>query len=259
MQQHKIVSRKEWIEARKHLLQKEKEFTRARDQLSAERRDLPWERVDQEYEFEGPRGKQSLSDLFAGKRQLAVYHFMFDPSSEEGCPHCSFWADNFNGIGIHLEQRDVQLVAVSRAPLSKLEAFKERMGWSFHWFSSSGSDFNYDYQASFRPDEMTKGEAYYNYRLQDPSMPDREGISVFYKDEDGDIFHTYSTYARGIDIVNGAYHFLDLVPKGRDEAGHDGPQYWVRHHDRYGLEWSRCSAALSARSSVARPSAPAPL
>jgi predicted dithiol-disulfide oxidoreductase (DUF899 family) len=174
-----------------------------------------------------------LPELFAGKSQLIVYHFMFDPADEEGCPHCSFWADNFNGIPVHLEQRDVSFIAVSRAPYNKLEAFKRRMGWSFPWVSSFGSDFNYDYHVSFTPEERARGEAYFNYTRGDPGMPDREGISVFYKDQHGEVFHTYSTYARGIDMVNGAYHYLDLVPKGRDEAGHDNPQYWVRHHDRY--------------------------
>jgi predicted dithiol-disulfide oxidoreductase (DUF899 family) len=231
--QHPVVTRDQWLAARTQFLAKEKEFTRQRDQLSQERRDLPWEAVDKKYMFEGPTGQLTLSDLFAGKSQLIVYHFMFDMDDEEGCEHCSFWADNFNGIDTHLEQRDVSFVAVSRAPLSKLEAFGRRMGWKFTWVSSLPSDFNFDYQASFTPESRERGEAYYNYALGDPGMPNREGISVFYKNEKGDIFHTYSAYARGIDMVNGAYQFLDLVPKGRDEAGHDNPQYWVRHHDRY--------------------------
>jgi predicted dithiol-disulfide oxidoreductase (DUF899 family) len=231
--QHRVVNRDEWLAARTQLLAREKEFTRQRDQLSQERRDLPWEAVDKEYMFEGPTGQMTLSDLFAGKSQLIVYHFMFDMDDEEGCEHCSFWADNFNGIDAHLRQRDVSFVAVSRVPLSKLEAFRRRMGWTFAWVSSLPSDFNFDYQASFTPESRQRGEAYYNYDLGDPGMPNREGISVFYKDEKGNIFHTYSAYARGIDMVNGAYQFLDLVPKGRDEAGHDNPQYWVRHHDRY--------------------------
>jgi predicted dithiol-disulfide oxidoreductase (DUF899 family) len=158
---------------------------------------------------------------------------MFDPSDDEGCPSCSFWADNFDGIDVHLNQRDVSFVAVSHAPFSKLASFKERMGWSFPWVSSSGSDFNYDFNVSFTPEQLASGEAYFNYTPGNPGMEDREGVSVFYKDPDGNVFHTYSAYARGIDMVNGAYHFLDLVPKGRDEAGHDGPQYWVRYHDRY--------------------------
>jgi predicted dithiol-disulfide oxidoreductase (DUF899 family) len=233
VENHKVVSRHEWLEARTQLLAREKDFNHLRDQLSQQRRDLPWVRVDKNYVFEGPIGNVSLPELFAGKSQLIVYHFMFDPSDDEGCPHCSFWADNFNGIPVHLNHRDVQFVAVSRAPFNKLEAFKQRMGWSFPWVSSFATDFNYDYHVSFAPEELARGEAYFNYTRSDPGMPDREGISVFYKDQSGDVFHTYSTYARGIDMVNGAYHFLDLVPKGRDEAGHDNPQYWVRHHDKY--------------------------
>lgn len=233
MDQHRVVTRDEWLVARTELLAKEKEFTRLRDQLSQDRRDLPWERVDSDYTFESQAGQVSLSALFAGKSQLIVYHFMFDMNDEEGCEHCSFWADNFNGIDVHLRQRDVSFVAVSRAPLSKLEAFQRRMGWTFTWVSSLPSDFNFEYQASFTPESRERGDAYYNFTLGDPGMPNREGISVFYQDEKGDIFHTYSTYARGIDMVNGAYQFLDLVPKGRDEAGHDNPQFWVRHHDRY--------------------------
>jgi predicted dithiol-disulfide oxidoreductase (DUF899 family) len=230
---HRVVTRDEWLAARTQFLAREKEFTRQRDQLSQERRDLPWEAVHKEYTFDAPTGQLMLSDLFAGKSQLLIYHFMFDMNDEEGCEHCSFWADNFNGIDTHLRQRDVSFVVVSHAPLSKLEAFRRRMGWTFTWVSSLPSDFNFDYQASFTPEVRERGEAYYNYRQGDPGMPNREGISVFFKDENGDIFHTYSTYARGIDMVNGAYQFLDLVPKGRDEAGHDDPQYWVRHHDRY--------------------------
>ncbi len=234
MENHAVVARAEWLEARRQLLAREKEFTRLRDQLSQQRRDLPWERVDKEYVFEGLSGKETLSDLFAGRQQLIVYHFMFDPNDEEGCPSCSFWADNFDGGIVHLNQRDVSLVAVSRAPLRKLEAFKRRMGWSFKWVSSFASDFNYDYHVSFTPEQLASGEASYNYAMGNPGGADREGISVFYKDQSGDVFHTYSAYGRGIDMVNGAYHFLDLVPKGRDEAGHDNPQYWVRHHDKYG-------------------------
>lgn len=231
---HPVVSPKEWQSARIELLAAEKEFTRARDQLSRQRRELPWEPVTKEYVFAGEDGPASLPDLFAGRHQLIVYHFMFDPDWDEGCPHCSFWADNFDGIGVHLEQRDVRLVAVSRAPLSKLTDFRTRMGWSFPWYSSAGSDFNYDYDASFTPEQRASGQARFNYRDGDPGMPDREGLSVFYRDDAGGLFHTYSAYARGIDMINGAYHLLDLVPNGRDEAGRDNPQFWVRHHDRYG-------------------------
>lgn len=230
---HRVVSREEWLTARKELLAKEKEFTRLRDQLSRERRELPWERVQQPYAFDGPGGRRTLAELFDGRSQLVVYHFMFSPDWEEGCPHCSFWADNFEGIGIHLKHRDVTLVAVSRAPLAKLEAFRRRMGWSFPWFSSAPSDFNYDLHASFRPEELERKKAYFNYEETDPGVSDREGASVFFRDEGGAIFHTYSCYARGIDMLNGAYHFLDLVPKGRDEEGLEFTQAWVRHHDRY--------------------------
>jgi predicted dithiol-disulfide oxidoreductase (DUF899 family) len=234
MGNHPVLSPQEWQAARIDLLAAEKEFTRARDRLTRQRRDLPWERVTKEYVFAGEDGPASLPDLFAGRHQLIVYHFMFDPDWDEGCPHCSFWADNFDGIGTHLAQRDVRLVAVSRAPLAKLSAFRDRMGWSFPWYSSAGTDFNYDYDVSFTPEQRASGRARFNYRDGDPGMPDREGLSVFYRDERGGVFHTYSAYARGIDMINGAYQLLDLVPNGRDEDGHDNPQFWVRHHDRYG-------------------------
>jgi predicted dithiol-disulfide oxidoreductase (DUF899 family) len=233
MDQHQVVSRDEWLEARKQLLASEKEFTRQRDLLSQERRNLPWVRVEKAYAFEGPSGPVALADLFGDKSQLIVYHFMFDPADDEGCESCSFWADNFNGIDVHLKHRDVAFTAISRAPYSKIAAFKQRMGWSFSWVSSFPSEFNYDYHVSFTPEERERGDAMYNYTIGDPGMPNREGISVFFRDPDGSVFHTYSTFARGIDMVNGAYQFLDLTPKGRDEAGHDGPQFWVRHHDRY--------------------------
>jgi predicted dithiol-disulfide oxidoreductase (DUF899 family) len=231
---NKIVSEEEWIEASKTLLKKEKEFTVLRDQLSQQRRDLPWVAVDKEYVFEGQNGKQTLSELFDGRSQLIVYHFMFDPSWEEGCPHCSFWADNFNGIIVHLNRRDVTMIAVSRAPYSKLAVYQKRMGWDFKWFSSYDTDFNFDYHVSFTQEELAKNEAYYNYITQASPGPELQGISVFFKDSKGRVFHTYSTYARGIDLLNVAYHYLDLVPKGRDEAGHDFPQFWVRRHDEYG-------------------------
>jgi predicted dithiol-disulfide oxidoreductase (DUF899 family) len=231
MVKHKVVSRDEWIEARKQLLVKEKEFTRLRDQLSQQRRDLPWEAVDKDYVLEGPNGKQTLPELFDGRNQLVVYHFMFGPDWEAGCPHCSHWADNFDGIIVHLNQRDVSMIAVSRAPYAKLEAYKKRMGWNFKWVSSSGSDFNFDYHVSFAPEEVAMKKAFYNFKIQDPYSSEREGVSVFYKDQTGRVFHTYSTYARGIDMLNVDYQYLDLVPKGRDEAGR-GP-FWVRRHDEY--------------------------
>jgi predicted dithiol-disulfide oxidoreductase (DUF899 family) len=234
MENHKVVPHGEWIEARQQFLAKEKEFTRLRDQLSQQRRDLPWERVDREYVFDGPSGKETLSDLFAGRSQLIVYHFMFGPDWEAGCPSCSFWADNFNGIVAHLNQRDVTFLAVSRAPFSKLDAYRKRMGWSFKWVSSSANDFNWDYHVSFTPEEVTKGEIDYNYTMQRPNSAEMPGASVFHKNPSGKVFHTYSTYGRGLDMVNVAYHYLDLVPKGRDEAGQKPhPQAWVRRHDEY--------------------------
>jgi len=230
----RVVSREDWLEARRQLLAKEKDFTRLRDQLSAERRGLPWERVEKTYVFEGPDGKETLSDLFAGRSQLIVYHFMFGPSWEEGCPSCSFWADNFNGAIVHLSHRDVTMVAISRAPLAKLEAFRKRMGWGFRWLSSLDNDFNHDYHVSFTEAEQASGNAEYNYARGVVTGGERPGISVFAKDPGGDVFHTYSSYARGLDMMNGAYHYLDLTPKGRDEADQrPHPQAWVRHHDKY--------------------------
>jgi predicted dithiol-disulfide oxidoreductase (DUF899 family) len=228
---HPVVSHEEWLAARTALLAKEKEFSRIRDELSRQRRDLPWVRVEKQYAFDGPRGKESLAELFEGRSQLVVYHFMFSPDADEGCKHCSFWADNFNGIGVHLNHRDVTFVAISRAPLAKIEPFKRRMGWDFKWLSSYDSDFNYDHQASFTQEQIKSGAVYYNFTKSKMGMTDREGTSVFYKDESGVIFRTYSCYARGIDMMNTAYHYLDLVPKGRDEG--DSPQSWVRYHDRY--------------------------
>jgi predicted dithiol-disulfide oxidoreductase (DUF899 family) len=230
---HPVVSHEEWLAARTAFLAKEKEFTRLRDELSRARRALPWEHVDKAYVFDGPDGQETLADLFARRSQLVVYHFMFPPDWDEGCLHCSFWADSFNGSSVHLQHRDVSLVAISRAPLSKLEPFKQRMGWSFKWVSSFQSEFNFDYSVSFTPEEMQRGTAFYNYVPTDPGVTDREGISVFSQDERGAIYHTYSCYGRGIDMVNATYQLLDLVPKGRDEEHLEDPQAWVRHHDRY--------------------------
>jgi predicted dithiol-disulfide oxidoreductase (DUF899 family) len=236
MESHRVVSRNQWIEERKALLAREKEFTQLRDQLSHARRDLPWVRVDKDkdYVFDGAGGKQTLAELFAGRQQLIVYHLMFDPSWEEACSRCSFWADNFNGVLVHLNQRDVSLVAISRAPFAKLAAFQKRMGWSFNWVSSFANDFNHDYHVSFAPEQLAQGEVIYNYRLVKNSMSERPGISVFYKDAGGTIFHTYSCYARGLDMLNVAYHYLDLTPKGRDEEELPFPMAWVRYHDAYG-------------------------
>jgi len=235
MTTHPVVSPAEWQKSRKALLEKEKAFTRARDELSAARRQLPWERVEKSYIFDGPQGPESLSDLFAGRSQLVVYHFMFGPDAERGCKSCSFWADNFNGAVPHLAARDVTLVAVSRAPVSKLEAFKKRLGWSFKWLSSGGNDFNYDFHASFTPEQIRAGKAMFNYATvpaEMAEMSDREGASAFYRDRDGTIYHTYSTWARGIDLLNTTYNFLDLTAKGRDENT-EFTQAWVRFHDRY--------------------------
>lgn len=233
MSTHKVVSRDEWLAARKAHLEKEKEFTSLRDQLSRERRELPWVRVDKEYTFEGPDGRQSLSDLFDGRSQLIIYHFMYGPDWEEGCPSCSFWADNFNGIDIHLQHRDISLIAVSRAKPETLDAYSKRMGWSFKWVSSYDSDFNYDFQASFTPAEMEKGEMFYNYALTKFPSEEAPGISVFYRNDQDEIFHTYSCYARGLDMLNGAYHYMDLTPKGRDEAGLPYTMAWLHRRDQY--------------------------
>lgn len=227
---HPVVSPDQWQAARAALLKKEKEFTTARDALSRERRALPWERVEKTYVFDGPNGAESLTDLFAGKSQLVVYHFMFNPDDDAGCPHCSFWADHYDGMIPHLEQRDVSFVVISRAPLAKIAAFRQRMGWKFKWFSSGNNSFNYDYRVSFSPADSE--HPVYNVGTLVPGMPDREGLSVFTKDSSGAVFRTYSTYARGIDMINGTYQILDLVPKGRDEDP-EATQDWVRHHDRY--------------------------
>lgn len=233
MEQHEVVSRFEWLKSRRELLRKEKELTRLRDELAETRRRLPWEPVDKSYVFEGLTGKETLADLFAGRSQLIVYHFMFDPSWEAGCKSCSFWADNYAGAIIHLQQREVTLVTVSRAPLDKIEAFKKRMGWTFKWVSSSGSDFNRDFGVAFTEEDRLKGKIDYNYSERDYFSPEAPGLSVFFKDKDGAIFHSYSCYARGLDMINGTYQLLDLVPKGRNEASMEFTQAWVRHHDRY--------------------------
>jgi predicted dithiol-disulfide oxidoreductase (DUF899 family) len=228
--EHEVVTHEEWIAARKELLTKEKEFTRLRDDLSRQRRELPWEAVDEDYVFDGPSGRQTLADLFDGCSQLVVYHFMFEQEWDEGCPHCSFWADSFDANVVHLTARDVSFAAVSRAPYARLAAYRERMGWSFHWVSSEESNFNFDYGVSFTAAEQ--GAPVYNYGTLSPGFADREGVSVFLRDENGKVFHTYSAYARGIDMLNAAYHYLDLVPKGRDEEGRP-PQFWVRRRDEY--------------------------
>lgn len=233
MQERKVVSREQWLDARKEHLVREKEFTRLRDQLSRERRELPWIKVEKEYPFNGPNGKESLADLFDGKSQLIIYHFMFGPDWEEGCPSCSFWADNFNGIDIHLKHRDITFIAASRAPLEKLQAYQKRMGWRFKWVSSFESDFNRDFHLLFTPEEMEKGEMYYNYSITNFPVEEAMGISVFYKNRQGEVFHTYSCYARGLDMLNTAYHYMDLTPKGRDEDSLPFSMAWLHRHDQY--------------------------
>jgi predicted dithiol-disulfide oxidoreductase (DUF899 family) len=225
----RIVGHDDWVKACTAFLAKEKEFTRLREELARERRRLPWERVDTAYQFDGPDGRLSLADLFGGRDQLIVYHFMFGPDWQEGCPGCSYWADNFSGVDVHLAARDTALVAVSRAPLATLEAYKKRMGWNFRWVSSVGPDFNHDYGVTRRPGDKVFP---YNYGSTPREMEELPGISVFIRQGD-DVFHTYSTYARGLDAVNSAYHLLDLTAKGRHEEGLSFPMAWVRRHDQY--------------------------
>ena len=233
MTHHQIVSRDEWIAARKELLQKEKDFTHLRDRLNADRRALPWVKVEKEYLFDTPNGRQSLGDLFDGRSQLVTKHFMYGPDWTDGCVGCSFEMDHIEGALVHLEHHDVSYVLVSRAPLAKIEAFRQRMGWRFRWVSSYGSDFNYDFHVSFTPEQVASGKAYYNYELRDVGIDELSGRSVFYRDEAGDIFHTYSSYARGGELFLGSYAVLDITPKGRDETINGNMTDWVRHHDRY--------------------------
>jgi predicted dithiol-disulfide oxidoreductase (DUF899 family) len=230
---HQVVSQEKWTEARKALLAKEKEFTRQRDELSRQRRELPWTKVEKEYVFDGPQGKETLSDLFAGRNQLIIYHFMLGPGWLEGCKSCSFLADHIDGPLVHLAHRDVTLAVVSHAPQPEIDAFKKRMGWRFKWLSSYGGDFNFDYRVSFTTEEMARGKVYYNYAMREFPSDEGPGLSVFYKDDAGEVFHTYSAYARGLDILVGAYNYLDLTPKGRDEDGLAFTMSWVRHHDAY--------------------------
>jgi predicted dithiol-disulfide oxidoreductase (DUF899 family) len=232
MTDHTIATHEQWLAARLELLAAEKEFTRQRDALTRRRMAMPWERVEKSYSFEGPDGALSFADLFDGRSQLIVYHLMFAPDWEEACKSCSFWADNFNGIPVHLGHRDVTFTAVSLAPLAKIDAYKKRMGWSFPWVSSHGSDFNFDYHVSFTPDQIAAG-TYYNYQVQPNKVSEQVGISVFARNERDELFHTYSCYSRGVDMLNGAYHYLDLVPKGRDEDDLQFSMAWLRRHDQY--------------------------
>jgi predicted dithiol-disulfide oxidoreductase (DUF899 family) len=230
--QHKVVSQKQWIAARKRLLLKEKKFTRLRDQMNRERRNLPWVQIEKNYIFDGPDGHETLAELFCGKSQLIVYHFMFGPGWREGCPHCSFWADHFDSAQIHLGQRDTTMVVISRAPLKEIRPFKQRMRWKFKWLSSNQNDFNFDLNVSFTPEQLKNGTAIYNYTKLDIEIEEREGVSAFYQDSKGTIYHTYSSYARGIDLMNTTYNLLDLTAKGRDENP-ERTQNWVRFKDDY--------------------------
>ena len=227
---HAVVSRDRWIAERKTLLAREKELTHLRDQIARERRALPWERVEKNYVFDTPEGPRTLAELFEGRRQLLVQHFMFAPGWEQGCPSCSFMADHSDGMNVHLAHRDVTFVAVSRATLAEIERFRRRMGWLFKWVSSNANDFNFDFGVSFTPEEKAKNEVTYSYAKQPFESEELPGVSVFYKDDAGDVFHTYSTYRRGVEVMMGTYNLLDLTPKGRDER--EGME-WVRHHDRY--------------------------
>jgi predicted dithiol-disulfide oxidoreductase (DUF899 family) len=241
---HRVISREQWLAERKGLLAREKELTRQRDQLARERRALPWVRIDKRYVFETPEGRRGLPDLFEGRRQLLVQHFMLAPGREQGCTGCSFMADHTDGMTVHLANRDVTMMAISRAPLNEIERFRRRMGWQFKWVSSHGSDFNYDFGVSFTPEEVAKGELHYNYGRWPMASEEWPGISVFYKDDAGEVFHTYSTYGRGVEVMMGTYNLLDLMPKGRDERDVGHKMDWVRHHDRY--ETTTPAAAVAA-------------
>lgn len=254
--QAKVVPAAEWLAARKAFLAKEKEFTRLRDELSRERRELPWEKVGKTYEFEGPKGRVNLADLFGKRSQLVIYHFMMGPGWVEGCKSCSYLADHFDGMTIHLAHRDTTLAVVSRAPFAEIDVFKRRMGWRFPWYSSFGSDFNFDYHVSFTPEDIAAGKVAYNYTaIGGAPAEELPGLSVFFKDAEGTIFHTYSTYARGLDILVGTYNFLDLVPKGRDEEVLAHTMAWVRHHDKYTDGYAVDPAAGWEHPQVAPPSA----
>ena len=233
MTDHAVVSKNEWLQARRSHLAKEKEFTRLRDQLAQQRRELPWVKVEKNYQFETTAGTQTLVELFGDSSQLIVQHFMFGPDWQEGCPMCSFWGDNFSGTTAHLAHRDISFVSVSRGPLAAIQAYKQRMGWDFNWVSSLENDFNFDYNVSFTEEEMANGKVYYNYRETTFPSSEGPGVSVFCRNDDGEVFHTYSCYSRGLDMLNGAYHYIDLTPKGRDEQSLPYSMAWVKRHDQY--------------------------
>ncbi|AMO22343.1 thioredoxin family protein [Ramlibacter solisilvae] len=243
---HAVVSDERWIEERKKLLAREKELTHLRDELADARRALPWRRITRDYMFDAPEGRRSLASLFEGRRQLIVQHFMFGPGWEQGCPSCSFMADHTDGLNIHLAHRDITFVAISRAPLADIQRFRRRMGWQFYWVSSHGSDFNRDFCVSFTPEELASGEVYYNYGKGPFPAEEAPGVSVFYRDDAGEVFHTYSTFGRGVEVMMGAYMLMDLTPKGRDERDTPYKMEWVRHHDRYAPEPATAAAAAAA-------------
>ena len=250
--QHRIVTQEEWLAARRQLLVKEKKFTRERDALAAERRALPWVKVEKNYVFDTPGGQKALAELFEGRSQLLVYHLMFAPDWEAACLGCSFVSDHFDGAVHHLANRDVTLVAVSRAPIAKFAPFKQRMGWQFKWYSSFGTDFNRDFHVSFTKDEMAAGEMFYNYKMQNYPMKEGHGLSAFYKDASGKVFHTYSTYGRGVESFINAYNLLDMAPKGRDEQDQKPvPMAWVRHHDKYDSDYFAGAPDSASTTSVA--------
>ena len=230
---HPVVSPDQWLQERKALLVREKELLHLQDQIARERRALPWTRIDRPYTFDTPEGPRALADLFEGRGQLIVQHFMLGAGWEQGCPSCSFMADHTDGMTVHLAQRDIAFVAISHAPLAQIARFRQRMGWKFRWVSSHGSDFNHDFHVSFTPEEKARGEVYYNYRMQPFEIEELPGISVFVKNGAGEVFHTYSAYRRGVEAMMGTYHLIDLTPRGRDEDGLSYPMAWVRHHDRY--------------------------
>ena len=243
---HPVVSTERWVTERKTLLAHEKELMRLHDQIARERRALPWERVDKDYAFETPQGRRSLAELFEGRRQLLVQHFMLAPGWEQGCPSCSFMADHVDGMNVHLAHRDITMIAVSRAPLAEIERFRRRMGWQFEWVSSHGSDFNHDFAVSFRPNDERDGKLVYNFATQPFQGEEAPGISVFYKNDAGEVFHTYSTYGRGVEVMMGAYNLMDLTPQGRGERDVAYKMEWVRHHDRYAPAAAEKSAATAA-------------
>ena len=233
MSAHRVISKEAWIAERKTLLEREKKLTHLRDEVARERRSLPWVKIEKNYVFDSSEGQRTLAELFEGRSQLLVQHFMFGPGWEQGCPSCSYMADHTDGMNVHLRHRDITMLAISRAPLAEIERFRSRMGWKFRWVSSFGTDFNYDFNVSFTQEERAKGEVYYNFGMQPLQGEEMPGISVFCRNDAGEVFHTYSTYGRGVEVMMGAYNMMDLTPKGRGERDVPHKMEWVRHHDRY--------------------------